>query len=171
MYLAGHGTAIEGDYYFVPWGVTYTSENALKQQSLDTEAIRKLLASIPAKKSLLLLDTCGSGAFANGRAGPGDKAALGKLSRISGRAVLAASETEQMALEGHEGHGVFTFAVLEALGKAPMNERGEIEISRLADYVIERVPRITEEHWHYEQYPVWEFTGQTFPIARQTRPR
>ena len=171
MYLAGHGTAIEGDYYFVPWGVAYTSENALKQQSLDTEAIRKLLASIPAKKTLLLLDTCGSGAFTNGRAGPADKAAIGKLSRISGRAILAASETEQMALEGYDGHGVFTFAVLEALAKAPMNERGEIEVSRLADYVIERVPKITEEHWHYEQFPVWEFTGQTFPIARQTSPR
>jgi WD40 repeat protein len=170
MYLAGHGTAIQGDYYFVPWGVTYTSENALMHQSLDTEAIRKLLASIPAKKTLLLLDTCGSGAIAGSR-GPGDKAAIGKLSRISGRAILAASETEQMALEGYGGHGVFTFALLEALAKAPMNERGEIEVSRLADYVIERVPSITEEHWHYEQFPVWEFTGQTFPIARQTAPR
>jgi hypothetical protein len=166
MYLAGHGTAIEGEYYFVPWGVTYTSEDALKRQSLDTEAIRKLLASIPAKKTLLLLDTCNAGAFANSR-GPADKAALSKLSRISGRALLAASETEQMCLEGYEGHGVFTSAVLEALTKAPANERGEIEVSRLADYVIDRVPAITEERWHYEQFPVWEFTGQTFPIARK----
>ncbi|MFL6449260.1 MAG: caspase family protein [Bryobacteraceae bacterium] len=168
LYLAGHGTALDGDYYFIPWDVRYTSEGALRQQSLNQEAIRKLLAQIPAKKTLLLLDTCSSGAFSTGRA-LGEKAAIDRLAKITGRATLAAAATDQMALEGYNGHGVFTYAVLDALSKAA-NPQGLVEVTTLADYVTDLVPKITSERWHYEQIPMWIFHGQTFPIARKRSP-
>jgi WD40 repeat protein len=163
LYLAGHGTAIDGQYYFIPWEVRYTSEAALKQQSMDEEAIRKLLARIPAKKTLIILDTCNSGAFSSGR-GPGDKAAVDRLAKITGRAILEASASDKMALEGYQDHSVLMAAMLEALSKVA-DSNGQVQLTRFADYVVDRVPSITKERWHYEQFPMWLFEGQTFPIA------
>jgi len=168
LYLAGHGVVQDGQYYFIPWEVRYTGQEALLRQSLDQEALRKLLEQIPARKTLFLLDTCGSGAFVPGRA-LGEKAAITRLSRITGRVIMAASASEQMALEGYHDHGVFTYAFLEGLSKAA-NDRDEIQVSRLADFVGELVPDITRKQWGYEQTPMLEITGQTFPIARKLAP-
>ena len=165
LYLAGHGQVQDGQYYFIPWEVRSTSLDALLQQSLDQEALRKLLEQIPAHKTLLLLDTCGSGAYVSGR-GLGEKAAVGRLAKITGRAVMAASATDQMALEGYQHHGVFTYALLEGLSKAA-DDQGQIQVSRLADFIGSLVPEITKKQWGYEQTPTLEIRGQTFPIARK----
>jgi len=164
LYLAGHGTALDGRYYFIPWEVRYTSETALRQQSLDEEALRKLLAQIPAKKTLLILDTCNSGAFSSGR-GLGEKNAVARLAKITGRAVLSASASDQMALEGYQNHSVLMSAILEALSTVA-DSSGQVQVSMLADFVVDRVPTITKERWNLEQFPMWDFQGQTFPIAR-----
>ncbi len=165
LYLAGHGTSIDGRYYFIPWEVRYTSEAALKQQSLDEEAIRKLLAQIPARKTLLILDTCNSGAFSSGR-GPEEKAAVDRLAKITGRAILAASAGDKMALEGYQDHSVLMAAMLDALSKVA-DSKGQVQVTTFADFVVDLVPTITKERWHYEQFPMWIFSGQTFPIARK----
>jgi uncharacterized caspase-like protein len=146
--------------------VRYTSNDALRQQSLDQESLRKLLAKIPAKKTLVLLDTCSSAAFSEPfRALTlSEKGAIDRLARITGRATLAAAAGT--ALEGVEDHGVFTYAVLEALSKAAGAD-GLVQVSSLADYVEDRVPMITKERFGYEQIPMWIFQGQTFPIARK----
>jgi uncharacterized caspase-like protein len=163
LYLAGHGTASNGNYYFVPWEAR--NNDTLLQQSLDQESLRKLLAQIPANKTLVLLDTCGSAAFAQqGRDPLSQKGAIDRLARITGRATLAAAA--QTALEGVENHGVFTFAVLEALSKVA-DANGFVPVTRLADYVMETVPEITRQRFGYEQMPEWYFQGRTFPIARK----
>ncbi|MCC6585448.1 MAG: caspase family protein [Bryobacterales bacterium] len=164
LYLAGHGKAFDGDYHFIPWETRYTNEAALRAQSLDQERLRQLLAQIPARKTLLLLDTCNSGAFA-GR-GIDEKSAIDRLSKVTGRAVLAASASEQMALEGYQGHGVFTYALLEGLLKAAGPD-GFVEVSKLADFIEDTVPTITKQRWGYEQFPMRDLKGQTFPIARK----
>jgi WD40 repeat protein len=166
LYLAGHGTASDGNYYFIPWEVRYTSNDALLKESLDQESLRKLLAQIPAKKTLVLLDTCGSAAFSQeGRDPLSQKGAIDRFAKITGRATLAAAA--QTALEGVENHGVFTYAVLEALSKAADPSSGFVEVTRLADYVVDAVPQITKQRFGYEQIPMWIFQGQTFPIARK----
>ncbi len=122
---------------------------------------------IPAKKTLLILDTCDAGAATSGRdAMVGGKGSIDRLSKIAGRAILAASSSDQMALEGYQNHGVFTFAFLEGLSKAS-DEQGFIQVSRLADYIEDRVPEITKQRWGYEQFPMSVLAGQTFPVARR----
>ena len=163
LYLAGHGAAFDGQYYYIPWEVLYTSNDALRKQSLDQEALRTALAQISAKKTLVLLDTCSSAAYSEGRT-LGEKASIDRFAKITGRATLAAAT--QTALEGVENHGVFTYAVLEALSKVSDAE-GLVKVTQLADYVMEVVPKITEERFHQTQVPMWIFQGQTFPIARK----
>ena len=52
------------------------------------------------------------------------KTAINKLVRATGRATIVASSKDQVALEGYEGHGVFTYILLEALnGDAAAEDR------------------------------------------------
>lgn len=167
IYLAGHGISIDGDYYFLPWETRYTSHAALKEQGLSADMLRNLLAAIPASKVLVLLDTCSSGRFslAPGR-GLDDKASIDRLQRITGRALIAAAADEKMALEGEGGHGVFTHTVLRALaGEANSNKDHYVDVSELAAYVDQQLPQITKRKWNYEQFPVLETKGSSFPVV------
>jgi WD40 repeat protein len=166
LYLAGHGEAVDGEYYFIPYEAEYTNQKELLSKSLNREAIQALLKQIPTNKSVLILDTCGAGAFLEGRA-IGDKAAIEKIALMSGRVVLAASSSQEMAMDGYRNHGVFTYALLEGLQQAESNAQGEILISRLAEFVQSRVPAITEEKWHYKQLPLSKIEGEPFPIAHK----
>lgn len=171
IYIAGHGISIDGDYYFLPWETRYTSHAALKEQGFSADMLRTLLAAIPASKVLVLLDTCSSGRFslAPGR-GLDDKASIDRLQRITGRALIAAAADEKMALEGEGGHGVFTHTVLQALGgEANTNKDGYVDVSELAAYVDQRLPEITKRKWNYEQFPVLETRGSSFPVVRPDR--
>ena len=51
-------------------------------------------------------------------------AALDRMTQAMGRTVLSASTDDAPALEGYRGHGVFTYAVLDALGAADTNGNG-----------------------------------------------
>lgn len=167
IYFAGHGMSIDGDYYFLPWETRYTSYAALKEQGFSADMLRSLLRAIPASKVLVLLDTCSSGRFslAPGR-GLDDKASIDRLQRITGRALIAAAADEKMALEGEGGHGVFTHTVLRALaGEANSNRDGFVDVSELAAYVDQQLPEITKRKWNYEQFPVLETRGSSFPVT------
>jgi hypothetical protein len=166
LYLAGHGAAFERNYHFIPWNARYTSQQALREQSLDQDTLRTLLAGIAARKTLVLLDTCSSGTFGaeRGRA-LGDKDAIDRFSRLTGRALIAAAADDKMALEGEGGHGVFTSALLEGLrGAADRNHNDTIEVGELADYLEEAIPQITQRKWKYEQFPYRELQGASFSI-------
>lgn len=166
LYLAGHGAAFERNYHFIPWDARYTSQQALREQSLDQDTLRTLLKGIAARKTLVLLDTCSSGTFGaeRGRA-LGDKEAMDRFSRLTGRALIAAAADDKMALEGEGGHGVFTFALLEGLrGAADHNNNGTIEVGELADYIEESIPSITKRKWNYEQFPFRDIQGASFSV-------
>ena len=171
IYLAGHGVTAGGDYHFVPWETRYTNFDALTSQSLSADRLRQLLAAIPARKVLVLLDTCSAGRFSlvKGRE-IDDKASLDRFQRVSGRAVIAATADEKMALEGEGQHGVFTFALLRALeGAADKDRDGLVSVSEIAEYIDEQVPAITKRKWGYEQFPMMETRGSVFPLVRRAK--
>jgi WD40 repeat protein len=166
LYLAGHGASFDREYHFIPWDAVYTSTAALRQRSLTHEDFRGLLAKLPAAKTVVLLDTCSAGGFGrqDGR-DIGEKDALDRLSRLTGRAMIAATADDKMAIEGEGGHGAFTFALLEGLsGKADRNGNGTVEVRELADYVEERLPEITRK-WGYEQFPFSATEGNSFTLV------
>ena len=168
LYLAGHGATLDGDYYFIPWEARFTNRDALMQQSLGGEKLRELLAAIPATKMLVLLDTCSSGRFSLARARQlDDKTAIDRLQRMTGRAMIAAAADEKMALEGEEKHGVFTYALLQALnGDADSDKDRFVNVSELASYIDRTLPEITNRKWGYEQFPVMQTEGNVFPVVR-----
>ena len=124
---------------------------------------------MPAKKAAVLLDTCDAGAFsgANMR-GLLEKTSVYKLVHATGRATIMASSDHQAAMEGYKGHGVFTWALLEAIsGAADIkgNKNREITINEVADFVMDEVPKITMDQWHYEPFPMQNLSGNSFPLG------
>jgi WD40 repeat protein len=166
LYLAGHGQAIDGNYHFAPWETVIKNDDSLRTGSLDEEGLRGLLAQIVATKTVVLLDTCAAGAFTM-RRGIEQKTAMSRLMRATGRAVLAATADDNMALEGYEQHGVFTYALLEGLKNADTNHNAQIEIGELADYVEAKVPEITLKKWGYEQFPMRDLQGMSFAVGKK----
>ncbi len=59
--------------------------------------------------------------------------------------MLTAASGGKSAYEGYKGHGVFTYALMEALHKGDTNGNGKIEVSELAAHVEKRVPELFAE--------------------------
>ena len=158
------------EYYLIPSNVGMTNSEALERDAISQDQLKELIANIPATKKVLLLDTCQAGALGNALAlnsrGMDDQRVINVLSHAVGSSVLSAATSQEEALEGKDGHGVFTWVVLEGLdGKADLLGNGYVSTLDLANYVADQVPKIAEEVFQREQFPVLNNAGQAFPIV------
>ena len=173
VYLAGHGTSLEdGEYYYLPWGLRYTGQAAIKEQALSGPQLRALLARINATKTLVVLDSCSSGAFTRLQVAGrdlGDKGSIDRFARLSGRVVLAAAGDQRMALESPDNRqGIYTGALIRGLqGAADTSRNGLVEVGELADFVEAEVARVSLKLFNYEQFPMRDIQGQNFPVSRK----
>jgi WD40 repeat protein len=171
LYLAGHGVTLDGHYHFIPQDFRYTNQDAVRQQAITQDHLQRWLASVPARKSVILIDTCESGSFSQSLAvmrGMVEKTAIDRLSRATGRATIVAATDTQPAMEGYEGHGVFTYVVMQALQYADSisgNRDGITGLFELAAYVNVHVPEITMRTFAYEQIPQVHMQGTDFPVG------
>ena len=171
LYLAGHGVTLDGRYYFLPQDFRYYNDDAVRTNAINQEHLQRWLAGVPARKSLVLIDTCESGSFSQSLVavrGMAEKTAIARLTRATGRATIAASTDEQPAAEGYRGHGVFTYVLLQALRHADGefgNRDGYTGLFELAAYVNDQVPTITMDAFKFEQIPQVHMVGTDFPIG------
>lgn len=178
LFIAGHGLLDDKlDYYFATTDIDFANPS---ERGLPYEEIEGLLDGIPARKKLLLMDTCHSGevdkeeteliaaqdiyegtlktrSFRGMKAV--EKSRLGlensyellrelfaDLRRGTGAIVISSSSGVEFALESEKWeNGVFTYAVLEGLKtkNADKDKSGDIRVSELRDYVIEKVSDLT----------------------------
>jgi len=165
LFMAGHGTVVDQQYYFLPWELERTEDAAVRAQGLGQTQLRGWLSQLPAK-SLLLLDTCRAGQALLQPAGAADEeGAVSTLSRLSQRSVIVASSSDAVALEGHQGHGVFSWAVLDAIDRADYDDNGAVDVSDIATHARRHVPAITERVFKYRQSPRQHTPGDPFAIA------
>ena len=171
FYLAGHGVTLDGRYYFLPHDFRYYNEDAVREKAINQDHLQDWLAVIPARKSLVLIDTCESGSFSHSMVamrGMAEKAAISKLTRATGRATIVASTEKQPAAEGYQGHGVFTYVLIEGLRHADStfgNRDGYTGLFELASYINDQVPAITMNAFNFEQIPQVHMVGTDFPIG------
>lgn len=173
FYIASHGVVDEGSYYLLPANVGSLSASKLHRDALSQEEITERIINIPAQKKLVVLDTCSAGALSNAlqaavlTRGLNQATAVKVLARAVGTTILSAATSEQEALEGYRGHGLFTFVVSESLkGKADLNRDGFVKTTELADYIDDEVPRLAEQIFGRKQFPTVAPSGQGFPVAR-----
>ncbi|MBI5485278.1 MAG: caspase family protein [Deltaproteobacteria bacterium] len=169
LFMAGHGLTDDsnGMYYFLPVDFRYTGLESLARQGISMNDFKSFLINIQAMKTLFLIDTCNSGSFSEAIASRGvsEKTALSKLARAVGRATIAASSKNQVALEGYEGHGVFSYTLLQGMNGKAADKKGEITINQLATFIEETLPELTFKKWGYEQIPQKSLIGSDFSIG------
>ena len=117
LYAATHGYSHQGRFYLIPQDYQGGLDpKALAAGAIDQLKLQEWIANrIRAKKALILLDSCESGALTAGYSrsrfdGPASDAAIGRLHEATGRPVLTAAGLGQAALElselGHESFHV-----------------------------------------------------------------
>lgn len=174
FYYAGHGTLDEennDEYYLVPTDITklYGDPAQLKTKGISATDLRGYLTQVKSQKQIILMDACHSGGALkslNVRAAATDEKAIVQLARSSGVVMIASSGTKQFATEFDQlKHGVFTYALLEALdGKADNGDK-KLTVNELKFFMEERVPELTKQYGGQSQYPTGYITGNDFPIS------
>ena len=158
IYFAGHGAPEMGrpDNLYL---ITYDTDpndlasTAFPMWDMETALKRYIVAD----RVLILADACHSGgvgqdfgtrSFGNANLINSYLANLDKTK--PGRAIMTASETNQLSHEGEQwGHGVFTYYLLEALkGKADTDGDGIVTIAEAFKYVYDKVRSATESQQH-----------------------
>jgi hypothetical protein len=166
VYLAGHGLTDERqNYWFLPADAT---PEHLRRTAVSQDDIRRSLQAI-AGKAVLFLDTCHANqAVTAGRRGTTDiNSVVNDLTSAENGVVTFASSTgREVSFErGEWGNGAFTKAIVEGVGKgeADLLHNGEITLSELDAYVVDRVKTLTGG----EQHPVMTRPNSVpdFPIA------
>jgi WD40 repeat protein len=176
LFLAGHGdfirpAAVSGAEakpgVFVFCCPDY-DRKAYNQTGISSEVLIGKLAQIPARK-LVLLDACHSG-----------EAASTNLVRQmtpngKGLTIIAACDQQEQAFEHAKfKNGLFTYAVMEALGpnldKADLNHDGRLDPDELYRYVKGRLPELLKEAGkdEFEQNPIcFPREPERFPVAKK----
>lgn len=173
VYLAGHGeTDEEGNWYFVPHELVYPEkQEQLKSIGITGQQLQTEIQKLGARKVVLLIDACKSGGAVVTMRGFEERKALRQLARASGVHVVAAAAQDQLAGEiVRLNHGVFTYAVLEALkGAADGSPKdGTVSIREMLSYIETRLPELSQEYRSKAQYPVVDSRGMDFPMAQAT---
>jgi len=181
FYFAGHGflketDAYESEYYLVPHEVTnfYSDDENLTSNGITTLDLIQRIESINCSKQLMLLDACQSGSavatFAMRGVGQEEKR-LHQLSRKSGVTLIAASGASQYATEFKDlGHGVFTYALLEAFaGKAETGiNDSKVSVMELVPYLLNRIPELSLKYNTGGQKPNIFSQGSDFVVGVTT---
>jgi hypothetical protein len=177
VYFTGHGVLDEqGQLFFC---LRDTQRALIRPTSMPASAMRDEMAYCRARRQVLILDCCHSGAFERTKnAGVGTRVCTEAHFRGSGRGrvVLASSDATQFAFEGdkvigHSQQSLFTHYLIEGLqtGAADSNGDGEISVDEAYEYAYEKVtrdmPGQTPGKWTYKQQGAIVLAKNPQPVA------
>jgi WD40 repeat protein len=181
-FLAGHGTTVGQRYYFLPHEFAPRDgeplEGEVRKQGLPGDELGDWLCAAPARKRVVVFDTCHSGAavVASGREPFALRGAVERLSRSTGLYTLAAAAAGDEAKEVDElGHGVLSYVLLAGLGAVdrgpladqairPGNAEQVVDVLEWFSYATGQVPRLTKRYFGREQDVQFSNEGRNFPI-------
>ena len=129
FYFAGHGTMLGNDpsqFYLVPSDVTDMQDTTqLAQLALSRSQLRAAFDVVHAAKKFMLVDACRAGAIVDSSLrGPVEDRAMQQLNLGSAVFIVGAAEKDSSAQEVPKlGHGVFTYALLQAMAESVPPER------------------------------------------------
>ena len=128
---------------------TETRTQTLQGTSVNWQTLAKSIAKIKAKRILVLLDACHSGAFSDSSL-PIQEEFRKQLRSKDGVLVLASSSGLEVSEEVEsEQHGAFTTALTSAIsGKADLDGVHGITVVELLAFVKDRVAELTQNRQH-----------------------
>lgn len=164
--LAGHGKSTAGRYYYLPHNTRFGNGRNLTTEGIPTELWQRWIASVQVERKLLIIDTCeSSGAVTMIRGSATELAretAVEHIQRSLGESVITAAREVAYEASGL-GHGVLTYAVLDALSRSP-EHGGLIKVKDIDAFVVREVPRLSEQLSGLRQEPFDKIVGD-FPVG------
>jgi len=169
IFVASHGISdAAGNYYFIPNDATQPDIDNLLDNGIAGESLlgwELFLQAMrnTAGKRLLIVDTC----YARGISGPQDTHSLAKRSASASFGLLAASKGNEESQENPRlGHGIFTWALMQALEKG--SDLNGDTFKSLADQWLMTSVSTNLNHrllslWHFPICKVWRL-----PINRKS---
>ncbi|MEV7566118.1 caspase, EACC1-associated type [Streptomyces tanashiensis] len=158
VYLSCHGLVdVRRRLYFA---ATDSVKNRLAATGLEARWLLDQLEDCRARRQVVLLDCCFSGAFAHGAKGENDLGLAGRF-QGHGRVVLTASRASEYSFEGDPVPGadqpgsVFTSALVDGLrtGAADLDHDGYVSVDDAYGYVFDRMrsgaAKQTPQRWLY----------------------
>ncbi len=163
VFFAGHGVKDKAGFYLL---TVEANTQALPKTTLSGGELRKTLGEFPCQV-LLMLDACHSGGVAKSFRPVVDDLTRALTDDECGVAVLSAAMASEQAQE-KDGHGLFTKAILEALGPAegvPFNRHNRLlYVHHLHSYVFDEVAQASGERQHPFLSLPW--VVEPFPIRQ-----
>lgn len=168
VFLSGHGLVDSERTGFALQPAAHSSQVSL----LDPATLDRLLASVPATRTILILDCC----YAEGITRP--MRFFAGLDRSDARLFVASSREQQLTWEDDGvGHGIFTAHLLDLLrtgSSVSLNgERDQLDVdSELFPALCDQVPLYVFEHKEQRQEPVKggiSMRSVKLPVARAAR--
>jgi WD40 repeat protein len=167
--ISSHGVRDrQGHFYLLPYdigaGRSTTVREALLNRCISSDELTDWLRAIDAGAMALIIDACYSAAAiktAEFKPGPMGDAGLGQLAYDKGMQILAASQSDQIALDSRAtALSYLTQALIpEGIGKRLADQfpaDGKITLSEWLRYGVQRVPEL-----HAQEFPPqqWQFAG------------
>ena len=158
VYFSGHGAPEprSGSAYLVPYD---GDPSFIDQTGYPLKRMYEALGKLPAKKVIVALDSCFSGAGGRSVIAKGARPLVLKLQDAGALAgnmtVMAAASSEQISSTYDEkGHGLFTYFLLKGIKNEDVTAPdGSLRIDDLYGYVKPQVERIARKQYNNEQSP------------------
>jgi len=170
VFFAGHGATRKLSSgrdlgYIVPYDA---DPDNLASDAIPMTEIQNIAESLPAKHVLFVMDACYSGLGLT--RGAANAAFLRDNAKRLGRQMLTAGGTDQMVSDGGpNGHSVFTWTLLQALGgKADLNGDGLITATELAAYVAPAVASVSRQTPAFGSLPGSEGGDFVFELPEES---
>jgi len=164
IYIAAHGTITpsrdprSNTTIETPYFVLYDTDlRDTTRTAMRMERFQQVVSQIPARKGLVLSDTCHSGGvqLAGRDAGESSKRAnvryLEEINQVkTGVGFISAADQLEQSFERDDiNQGVFTYCLLQGLsGDADTNFDGKVTFNEVSAYLRDEVPRMTENKQH-----------------------
>ena len=182
LYYSGHGAFSRDDngYYILP----YDLRQPLIDSLIRADELAAAIEQVRPRRLLVILDCCHAGGMSikgddllgagglSKAAAPPEARSVVALMRGQGRAVLSSSTAaESSYVRSDRKMSVFTYHLIEALtghaldGNGPTGSATDVLVSDVMGYVTRAVPQTVRSAYNVSQTPVFEVSGENFPVA------
>lgn len=166
-YVASHGLLDADAEYGI---VMHDFQSAAPARGLlRSEELLGWLRRMPALRQVLVLDTCHAGGVDSLARGLYD-ARMAVFARRMGLHILASASATQAAIDGFQGNGLFTHALLKGMAGAAADTDGDgmVGVRELGAYARDLTTVEARRH-RIQQTPMLFSFGRDLPVARSAR--
>ena len=173
LYLAGHGLAVDGEWYFLPHEtMLQKNQKYYTEIGISATEIQKILTNSKVQHIMVMIDACysGAGLKAFRKLQDTQRHFSRGLSKSVGVVVLAATRQDQEAAELSDlGHGLFTYVVSDGMsGKADFKPKNsKINAHEISEFSTETIPAFSKKYLGAAQEPTSFTMGSDFVLLRK----